>query len=67
MGLDTDKDTYATRQKISVRVSPMGAGNNPLSADCSLSVFRVDSLQQMDGEFVRWIADAYDQVGCGNR
>jgi hypothetical protein len=45
MGLGTDKDTYATRQKITVRVSPMGAGNKSLSADCSLSVFRVDSLQ----------------------
>ena len=29
--------------------------------------FRVDSLEQMDDDFVRWIADAYDQVGCGNR
>jgi hypothetical protein len=29
--------------------------------------FRVDSPEQMDDEFIRWITDAYDQVGCGNR
>jgi hypothetical protein len=29
--------------------------------------FRVDSPQQMDARFGRWIADSYDQVGCGNR
>ena len=29
--------------------------------------FRVDSAEQLDQEFARWIADAYDQVGRGNR
>ncbi len=29
--------------------------------------FRVNEVAQMDDEFVGWIADAYDQVGCGNR
>jgi hypothetical protein len=29
--------------------------------------FRVDSLEQMDDAFSRWIAGAYDQVGCGER
>jgi hypothetical protein len=43
--LSTDKDTYATRQKINVQVSTKGADKNPLTADGSLSVFRVDSLQ----------------------
>jgi len=25
------------------------------------------SAEQLDGEFARWIADAYEQVGCGRR
>jgi Domain of unknown function (DUF5655) len=29
--------------------------------------FRIDTLDQLDDEFARWISDAYDQVGCGNR
>ena len=29
--------------------------------------FRVDALEQLDEQFASWIADAYDQVGCGNR
>jgi hypothetical protein len=39
----------------------------PYQKDLFVHHFRVDSLEQMDDEFVRWIADAYDQVGCGNR
>ena len=39
----------------------------PYQKDLFVHHFRVDSPKQMDDEFVRWIADAYDQVGCGNR
>jgi hypothetical protein len=39
----------------------------PYQNDRFVHHYRVDSLEQMDDEFVRWIADAYDQVGCGNR
>jgi Domain of unknown function (DUF5655) len=40
---------------------------SPYQKDLFVHHFRVDSPEQMDGEFARWIADAYDQVGCGNR
>ena len=46
---------------------PRVSRSSPYQKDLFVHHFRVDSLQQMDGEFVRWIADAYDQVGCGNR
>jgi hypothetical protein len=39
----------------------------PYQKDLFVHHFRVDSPEQMDDEFVRWISDAYDQVGCGNR
>lgn len=39
----------------------------PYQKDLFVHHYRVDSLEQMDDEFVRWITDAYDQVGCGNR
>ncbi len=39
----------------------------PYQKDLFVHHFRVDSVEQMDDEFVRWIGDAYDQVGCGNR
>jgi Domain of unknown function (DUF5655) len=39
----------------------------PYQKDLFVHHYRVDSLEKMDDEFVRWIADAYDQVGCGNR
>jgi hypothetical protein len=39
----------------------------PYQKDLFVHHFRVDSFEQMDDAFARWIADAYDQVGCGNR
>jgi hypothetical protein len=39
----------------------------PYQKDLFVHHFRVDAMEQMDDEFSRWIADAYDQVGCGNR
>jgi hypothetical protein len=40
---------------------------SPYQSDLFVHHFRVDSPEQMDDQFARWIADAYDQVGCGNR
>jgi hypothetical protein len=40
---------------------------SPYQQDLFVHHFRVDSLDEMDDEFAGWIADAYDQVGCGNR
>jgi Domain of unknown function (DUF5655) len=39
----------------------------PYQKDLFVHHFRVDSREQLDARFSRWIADAYDQVGCGNR
>jgi hypothetical protein len=39
----------------------------PYQKDLFVHHFRVDSIEQLNGEFSRWVADAYDQVGCGNR
>jgi hypothetical protein len=40
---------------------------SPYQKDLFVHHFRVDALDQLDDEFARWISDAYDQVGCGNR
>lgn len=47
IAMNTDKDSYGTRKKITLRVNPAAPGNKPVSADCSVSVFRLDSLQGM--------------------
>jgi len=39
----------------------------PYQKDLFVHHFRVNSVEQLDDEFKRWIADAYRQVGCGNR
>jgi hypothetical protein len=41
--------------------------SSPYQKDLFVHQFRVDSPAQLDDAFARWIADAYDQVGCGNR
>ncbi len=40
-----DQATYGTRKKISLMVNSTGEGNSPVAADCSVAVYRVDSLQ----------------------
>jgi hypothetical protein len=39
----------------------------PYQNDLFVHQFRVESPGQLDSQFAGWIADAYDQVGCGNR
>lgn len=43
--VNTDKESYATRTKVSLHVSSTGRDDKPVVTDCSLSVFRVDSMQ----------------------
>ena len=45
--MKADMDSYATRKKINLQVSLTGPDNKPLEADCSLAVYRLDSLQGM--------------------
>jgi hypothetical protein len=52
LAVDADKEIYATRSRISLRVSSTGGDDKPIAADCSLSVFRVDSLQQAPADHI---------------
>jgi hypothetical protein len=40
---------------------------SPYQKDLFVHHFRLDSQDDLDDRFAGWIADAYDQVGCGNR
>jgi hypothetical protein len=40
-----DLATYGTRKKINLQVSSTAEGGSPMAADCSVAVFRLDSLQ----------------------
>jgi hypothetical protein len=42
--LQTDAQSYGTRKKVGLIVSATTGNDQPLAADCSVSVFRVDSL-----------------------
>lgn len=43
--IKTDADIYDTRKKISLRIDAADQWNNPVVADMSMAVYRVDSLQ----------------------
>jgi hypothetical protein len=43
-----DQSQYATRKKVNINVATKGLKGAAVSANLSLSVYRVDSLQQMD-------------------
>jgi len=45
IAVSSDKTNYSTRKPIQLKVGLTGADDLPLKADCSLSVFRLDSLQ----------------------
>ena len=45
LAIGADKEEYATRKKINLQWSPTDQNGRPVTADCSLSVFRVDSIQ----------------------
>ena len=44
LSLHSDAPSYGTRKKIDLVVGANGSDDQPLMADCSVSVFRVDSL-----------------------
>ena len=45
LDVKADQAVYGTRKKISLQVNSTADGNGPVAADCSVAVFRVDSLQ----------------------
>jgi hypothetical protein len=45
IGISADKEKYGTRKPIRLQVGSTGSDDRPVKADCSLSVFRIDSLQ----------------------
>jgi hypothetical protein len=45
--LTADRQHYATRKKIILQISARSGKDTAVSADCSLSVFRVDSLRPL--------------------
>ncbi|HWK04741.1 MAG TPA: hypothetical protein VNS58_13970 [Puia sp.] len=47
VAMNADQDSYATRKKINLQISLTGPDNKSREADCSLSVYRLDSLQGM--------------------
>ncbi len=47
-----DQDSYMTRKKINLRVSAAGWDNRPVGADCSLAVYRVDSMQTIPSDHI---------------
>jgi len=48
--VSADQPQYAVRKKVNINVSAKSVTGNPLPANLSLSVFRIDTLQHMDGD-----------------
>lgn len=48
--VSADKNSYSTRKKISLAVSSTDNSDKPLPADCSIAVFRADSLQTIPAD-----------------
>lgn len=47
ISVTADKANYATRDRIALNLNTQDAAGRPLAADCSLSVFLLDSLQSV--------------------
>ncbi len=45
LGVKADQATYGMRKKINLTVSSTADGKSPVPADCSVAVYRIDSLQ----------------------
>lgn len=45
LSVKPDRASYSARKKIDIQVSSTADGTSPLPADCSVAVFRVDSMQ----------------------
>jgi len=48
-----DQQEYATRKKVNISIDAKDENNTPVSADLSLSVYRLDSLQQADPDNIQ--------------
>lgn len=56
LSVGSDRSSYGTRRKIGVQVASTVDGNRPVPADCSVAVFRLDSLRAMpSGRFYAWL------------
>ena len=59
-----DKPGYGPREKIGLSLSTENGAGHPVAADCSLSVFLVDSLQPVgDQHILPWLLLASDLKG----
>ena len=52
LDIGADQKEYATRKKISLKVAATNANGQPLTADCSVSVFRLDSMQTAPADHI---------------
>ncbi|HEY4334769.1 MAG TPA: hypothetical protein VGM89_02700 [Puia sp.] len=52
INVEPDKSSYGTRQKIGLSLSTEGPGQHPVAADCSLSVYLLDSLQPVSARHI---------------
>jgi hypothetical protein len=64
IAVEADKSSYTTREKINLSLATEDQGRQSLPADCSLSVFLADSLQQMTTDHILpWLLLASDLKG----
>jgi hypothetical protein len=48
-----DQEQYNTRRKVNIAIDAKDEGNNPVVADLSLSVYKIDSLQHPDQDDIQ--------------
>ena len=53
IGAAADQEQYNTRRKVSIAIDAKDETNNPVVADLSLSVYKLDSLQHPDQEDIQ--------------
>jgi hypothetical protein len=52
MDVHTGSSSYVTRKKIALQITSTDLNDRPIPADCSISVFRLDSLQPMPQDHI---------------
>jgi len=52
LNVQPDKPSYGTREKIGINLTTEAPGQHPVAADCSLSVYLVDSLQPVSARHI---------------
>jgi len=53
IGAAADQQQYNTRRKVNIAIDAKDEGNNPVVADLSLSVYKLDSLQHPDQDDIQ--------------